>query len=165
MDYARHARLLKVHQGLFTRIVLVGLGSIVAGGLVAATGCLAVPVLTGFSNFFAGMTGNNLGTLVERFRNSGEILRNEDIAKAVGRTVAKALMEKVSRQYPEIKGNLDNFADQIEGYWLKSAEQAKTLYLFESLQEEQLYKIFAQQPENFTEYQVLLPEEWREVVI
>ncbi|WAK74474.1 NB-ARC domain-containing protein [Arthrospira sp. PCC 9108] len=110
------------------------------------------------------MTGNNLGALVERFRNSSEVLRNEDIAKAAGRTVAKALAEKISPKYPDIRKPLDNFANEIEGYWLQWAEEAKTLNLFETLQEDQLYQVFSQQPEQFTEYQVLPLEEWREVV-
>ncbi|MBS0018032.1 MAG: hypothetical protein KFF72_17065 [Arthrospira sp. SH-MAG29] len=161
MDYSR---LLQLNRPLLAGTVLVGLGSIVTGGLAASAAGLAVPVLAGFSNFFAGMTGNNLGALVERFRNSSEVLRNEDIAKAAGRTVAKALAEKISPNYSD-KESLDNFANQIEGYWLQWAEQAKTLNLFETLQEDHLYQIFAQQPEHFTEYQVLPAAEWREVVL
>ncbi|MDT9184678.1 ATP-binding protein [Limnospira sp. PMC 289.06] len=161
MDYSR---LLQLNRPLLAGTVLVGLGSIVTGGLAVSAAGLAVPVLEGFANFFAGMTGNNLGALVERFRNSSEVLRNEDIAKAAGRTVAKALAEKISPKYPDIRKPLDNFANEIEGYWLQWAEEAKTLNLFETLQEDQLYQVFSQQPEQFTEYQVLPLEEWREVV-
>ncbi|MGI0498347.1 NB-ARC domain-containing protein, partial [Limnospira platensis] len=160
MDYSR---LLQLNRPLLAGTVLVGLGSIVTGGLAVSAAGLAVPVLEGFANFFAGMTGNNLGALVERFRNSSEVLRNEDIAKAAGRTVAKALAEKISPNYSD-KESLDNFANEIEGYWLQWAEEAKTLNLFETLQEDQLYQVFSQQPEQFTEYQVLPEAEWREVV-
>lgn len=157
------SRLVQLNQGLLAGTVLVGLCSIVAGGLAGSAAGLAVPVLAGFSNFFAGMTGNNLGTLVERFRNSSEVLRNEDIAKAAGRTVAKALMEKISPKYSD-KESLNRFAHEIEGYWVQWAEKNKPLNLFETLQEDQLYQIFSQQPEKFNEYQVLAEEEWREVV-
>lgn len=156
-------RLVKLNRPLLAGTVLVGLGSIVLGGLAGSTAGLAVPVLAGFSNFFAGITGNNLGTLVERFRNSSDVLRNEDIAKAAGRTVAKALAEKISPNYSD-RESLDNFANKIEGYWLQWAEENKDLKPFETLQEKQLYQIFAQKPEQFTEYQVLPEKEWREVV-
>ena len=160
MDYSR---LVKLNQPLLAGTALVGLCSIVTGGLAASGAGLAVPVLAGFSNFFAGMTGNNLGTLIERFQKSSDVLRNEDIAKAAGRTVAKALTEKISPNYSD-KESLDQLGDKIEEYWVQWAEQATTLNLFETLQEDQLYQIFSQQPEHFTEYQVLPEPEWREVV-
>ncbi|AFY83558.1 hypothetical protein [Oscillatoria acuminata] len=160
MDYSR---LVRLNRPLLAGTALVGLCSIVTGGVAGSAAGLAVPVLAGFSNFFAGMTGNNLGTLIERFRNSSDVLRNEDIAKAAGRTVAKALMEKISPNYSD-KESLEDFANQIEEYWVEWAEQAKTLNLFETLQEDQLHQIFSQQPEQFTEYQVLPEPEWREVV-
>ncbi len=160
MDYLR---LVRLNQPLLAGTALVGLGSIVTGGVAGSAAGLAVPVLAGFSNFFAGMTGNNLGTLIERFRNSSDVLRNEDIAKAAGRTVAKALTEKISPNYSD-KESLEDFANQIEEYWVEWAEQAKTLNLFETLQEDQLYQIFSQPPEQFSEYQVLPEPEWREVV-
>lgn len=56
MDYSR---LVKLNRPLLAGTVLVGLGSIVTGGLAVSAAGLAVPVLAGFSNFFAGMTGNN----------------------------------------------------------------------------------------------------------
>ncbi|QIZ72455.1 ATP-binding protein [Oxynema aestuarii] len=153
-------QLLRLNQGLLAETALLGLGSIVTGGLAGSAAGLAVPVVAGFSNFFAGMTGNNLGTLIERFRNSSDVLRNEDLAKAAGRTVAKALIEKISPNYSD-QESLDQLGDKIEEYWV---EQAKTLNLFETLQEDRLYQIFSQPPEQFTEYQVLPEPEWREVV-
>lgn len=156
-------QLLRLNQPLLAGTALVGLCSIVTGGLAGSGAGLAVPVLAGFSNFFAGMTGNNLGTLIDRFRNSSDVLRNEDIAKAAGRTVAKALTEKISPNYSD-QESLDQLGDRIEEYWVQWAEEAKTLNLFETLHEDQLYQIFSQQPEHFTEYQVLPEPEWREVV-
>lgn len=156
-------QLLRLNQGFLAGTALLGLCSIVTGGLAGSAAGLAVPVFAGFSNFFAGMTGNNLGTLIERFRNSSDVLRNEDIAKAAGRTVAKALIEKISPNYSD-QESLDQLGNKIEEYWVQWAEQAKTLHLFETLQEEQLYQIFSQPPEQFSEYQVLPEPEWREVV-
>ncbi len=150
-----HLRLVRLNQPLLTETALLAVGSIVAGAVGG-------PVLAGIANFFAGMTANNLGALVAKIRNSN-ILRNEDIAKAAGRSVGLAL-GKISPKFPEIKGALDGFADKIEDYWVQWAKQAKTLNLFESLQEDQLVKIFSNQPDQFTQYQVLPEPEWREVV-
>ena len=152
------SHLLKLNQGLLARTALLGLGAIVTGGLSS-------PIAAIGANVSYGLIANNLGALLDRFRNSGSILRNQDIAKAAGRAVAKTLEEEVSPHYPEIHSRLDNFANRIEGYWLQWAEQAKTLNLFETLQEEQLYQVFSQQPEQFGQYQVLGEEDWREVVL
>ncbi|TVQ64136.1 MAG: hypothetical protein EA366_01630, partial [Spirulina sp. DLM2.Bin59] len=159
------AQRLRVNQGLLAGTVLVGLSSIVTGGLAGSAVGVAAPVLAGFANFFAGMTGNNLGLLADRFRESGEVLRNEDIAKAAGRTVARALVEEVAPQYREIRGVLDRFAARIEGYWVEWAEANQEVKLFETLREDNLHQIFGQQPEQFNEYAVLPEVEWREVVI
>ena len=151
------SHLLKLNQGLLARTALLGLGAIVTGGLSS-------PVAAIGENVSYGLTTNNLGTLLDKFRNSGSILRNQDIAKAAGRTVAKTLEEQVSPHYPEIQTRLDDFAAKIEDYWLQWAEETTSLNLFETLQEDQLYQIFSQQPEQFSQYQVLPEAEWREVV-
>ena len=151
------SHLLKLNQGLLARTALLGLGAIVTGGLSS-------PVAAIGANVSYGLITNNLGTLLDKFRNSGGILRNQDIAKAAGRAVAKTLEEQVSPHYPEIQSPLDDFAAKIEDYWLQWAEETTSLNLFETLQEEQLYQIFSQQPEQFSQYQVLPEAEWREVV-
>lgn len=153
MDYSR---LVKLNQGLLTGTALLAVGSIAAGALGG-------PVFNTIASILTGIGANNLGALIDKFRNSSDVLRNEDIAKAAGRSVGLAL-GKISPQFPEIKGALDGFADQIEDYWVKWAEKNKTLNLFESLQEDQLVKIFSNQPDQFTQYQVLPQDEWREVV-
>ncbi len=151
-------RLILLNSRLLGGTALLGLGAIVTGGLSG-------PVLALGTNVTYGLIANNLGTLIDRLRSqSSDVLRNEDIAKAAGRTVAKALTEKISPKYPDIRKSLDKFGDNIEGYWVEWAEQAQTLNLFETLQEQQLYQIFCQPPEQFTEYQVLPEPEWREVV-
>ncbi len=152
MDYSR---LVRLNQGLFAGTALLAVGSIVAG---AAGG----PVFNTIASILAGLEANNLGALIEKLRNSSDVLRNEDIAKAAGRSVGLAL-GKISPNYSN-KESLENFANKIEEYWVQWAKQAKTLNLFETLQEDQLYQIFGQKPEQFTEYQVLPKEEWREVV-
>jgi hypothetical protein len=154
MDYSQ---LVKLNQELLTGTTLLAVGSIVAGA------CGTNPVFGLVANVTAGLVGDNLGALVARLRKSSNVLRNEDLAKAAGRSVGLAL-GKISPQFPEIKRSLDGFADKIEGYWVQWAEQAKTLNLFESLQEDQLVKIFSTQPDEFTQYQVLPLPEWREVV-
>jgi len=154
MDYSQ---LVKLNQELLTGTTLLAVGSIVAGA------CGTNPVFGLVANVTAGLVGDNLGALVARLRKSSNVLRNEDLAKAAGRSVGLAL-GKISPQFPEIKRSLDGFADKIEGYWVKWAEQAKTLNLFESLQEDQLVKIFSTQPDEFTQYQVLPLPEWQEVV-
>ncbi len=151
-------RLILLNSPLLGGTALLGLGAIVTGGLSG-------PVLALGTNVTYGLIANNLGTLIDRLRSqSSDVLRNEDIAKAAGRTVAKALTEKISPKYPDIRKSLDKFGDNIEGYWVEWAEQAQTLNLFETLQEQQLYQIFCQQPEQFSQYQVLPEAEWREVV-
>ena len=150
-------RLILLNSRLLGGTALLGLGAIVTGGLSG-------PVLALGTNVTYGLIANNLGTLIDRLRSqSSDVLRNEDIAKAAGRTVAQALTEKISPNYPD-KESLEDFAKKIEGYWVEWAEQAETLNLFETLQEQQLYQIFCQPPEQFTEYQVLPEPEWREVV-
>ncbi len=84
---------LKLNQGLLARTALLGLGAIVTGGL-------SRPIAAIGSNFSYGLITNNLGTLLDKFGNSGSILRNQDIAKAAGRAVAKTLEEEVSPTTP-----------------------------------------------------------------
>jgi hypothetical protein len=151
-----HSRLVRLNQPLLTGTALLAVGSIVAGAVGG-------PVLAGIANFTAGMTANNLGALVERLRNSSDVLRNKDLAKAAGRAVGLTL-GKISPKFPEIEKELNKLAQKTEAYWLQWAEQAKTLNLFESLQEDQLVKIFSNQPDQFTQYQVLPLTEWQEVV-
>ncbi|QJB27870.1 hypothetical protein [Limnospira fusiformis] len=52
-------RLISLNSPLLGGTALLGLGAIVTGGVAGSAAGLAVPVLAGFSNFFAGMTGNN----------------------------------------------------------------------------------------------------------
>ena len=127
-------RIFKQNQALLSGTAILGLGPIVAGALGG-------PVLGGIANFTAGMVGNNLGAFVDKLRNSRDVLRNRDLAKAAGRSVGLAL-EKISSQFPEIRDRLEALAGQTEGYWLEWEERAKTLQLFESLHEEQLVKVF-----------------------
>ncbi|NEP45707.1 MAG: hypothetical protein F6K35_43475, partial [Okeania sp. SIO2H7] len=148
--------ILQLNQKLLTGTAILGLGSIVAGAIGG-------PVLSGIANFTAGMVGNNLGALVEKLRNSRDVLRNQDLAKAAGRSVGLAL-GKISSDFPEIQEPLKALAQKTEGYWLEWAEGAKTLKLFESLREEQLVNVFANDPQEFAEYRVLEKEEWRVVV-
>ncbi|NMG58846.1 ATP-binding protein [Geitlerinema sp. P-1104] len=151
------SHLLKLNQGLLAGTALLGLGAIVTGALSGSVLALA-------TNVTYGLIAENLGTLMDRLRSqNSDVLRNEDIAKAAGRTVGQALTEKISPNYSD-KESLDHFANQIEGYWVQWAEQAQTLNLFETLQEQQLYQIFSQPPEQFTEYQVLPEPQWQEVV-
>jgi len=110
------------------------------------------------------MVGNNLGEFVKKLLNHREILQNQDLAKAAGRTVGRTLIETVAPQYQEIKGELERFGQQIEGYWLEWAKQNQNVELFEKVQEEQLVEVFSCHPEAFDEYQVLPEEGWREVV-
>jgi hypothetical protein len=56
MDYSR---LVRLNRPLLAGTALVGLCSIVTGGVAGSAAGLAGPVLAGFSNFFAGMVGNN----------------------------------------------------------------------------------------------------------
>ncbi|HIK10167.1 MAG TPA: hypothetical protein IGS52_07855 [Oscillatoriaceae cyanobacterium M33_DOE_052] len=66
-----HLRLVKLNQGLLTGTALLAVGSIVAGAVGG-------PVLAGIANFTAGMTGNNLGALVEKLCNSRDVLIKHD---------------------------------------------------------------------------------------
>ncbi|MDJ1181222.1 WD40 repeat domain-containing protein, partial [Roseofilum sp. BLCC_M91] len=153
-------RILQLNKSLLGGTALLGLGSIAAG-------ILAGPFFGAVANFTAGMVGNNLGALVDRLRNNRDVLRNQDLAKAAARAISLAL-GKISYQFPEIQGQLQHLASQTEAYWLQWEEQAQTeqaqnLTLFESVREEQLVNIFAQSPEQFSQYQVLRAEEWREL--
>ncbi|MDB9315028.1 hypothetical protein PN462_18080 [Spirulina sp. CS-785/01] len=147
------ARILMLNRGLLSGTAVLGLLSMMAGG----------GVFTGIGNFTAGMVGNNLGALIDKLRRSGDVLRNQDLAKAAGRAVGLTL-EDVSRDFPEIGKPLKTLAEKTEDYWLLWEQEAKTLNLFESLQEEQLVHLFSQQGDEFRQYQVLSEEEWREVV-
>ncbi|MCW6035718.1 hypothetical protein K4A83_05450 [Spirulina subsalsa FACHB-351] len=151
------SHLLRLNQRLLAGTAILGIGAIV-------TGALSNPVFALGTNVTYGLIVNNLGTLADKLRNSGSILRNEDIAKAAGRAVAKTLEEQVSPHYRDIQGSLDDFATKIEEYWVQWAEETQDLALFGRLQEDQLHQVFAQAPENFGNYQVLPLEEWREVV-
>ncbi len=86
---------LKVNRSLLGETALLGLLAVltVAGG---------GPVWGMVGNFLAGMEANKLGALVERFRNHGAVLRNEDLAKAAGRTVGKTLEKRIIPQFPEL---------------------------------------------------------------
>ncbi|MEC4984636.1 MAG: NB-ARC domain-containing protein, partial [Oscillatoria sp. PMC 1076.18] len=148
-------RIWKLNQGLLTGTAILGLVSIVAGG---AGG----PVLTGIANFTAGIVANNLGALIDKLRQSRDVLRNQDIAKAAGRAVGLTL-EKISSNYPELQ-QLEALAKKTEDYWVEWTEQAQALNLFESLQEDRLYQVFSNNPEEFLQYEVLPNDEWREVV-
>ncbi|WP_439638107.1 ATP-binding protein [Spirulina sp.] len=160
------SELVRLHRGLLAGTALLGLASIATGGLAgsAAAAGLVAPALTGVSDFFMAMTGHGLGIFLKRCRDHGRVLRNEDIARAAGRTVAQALTERVSPQYPAIRKHLDRFGTKIEGYWVQWAEEQTALNLFETVQEERLYEIFSQEPERFGEYPVLAEPEWREVI-
>ena len=151
-----HLRLVRLNQGLLNGTALLAVGSIAAGAVGG-------PFFNTIASILTGIGANNLGALIDKFCNSRDVLRNQDIAKAAGRSVGLAL-EKISPQFPKIKGALDGFADKIEGYWVQWAEKTKDLNLFESLQEDQLVKIFSNQPDQFTQYQVLPEPEWQEVV-
>jgi hypothetical protein len=161
MDYSR---LVKLNQGLLTGTAIFGLGSIVTAILADPTGGIASAAFGAFTSLGINLGTNRLEALVNRFRNSSDVLRNEDLAKAAGRTVGKTLLEKVAPRFPEIERHLNALANQTEGYWVEWTEQAKTLKLFESVQEDQLVKIFSTQPDEFTQYRVLSEDEWREVV-
>ncbi|MFP4009619.1 MAG: NB-ARC domain-containing protein, partial [Spirulinaceae cyanobacterium] len=158
----KYSQLVRLNQGLLGGTALLALMSIATGGLAA--GGLAGAALGGIANFTAGMTGNNLGTLVERLRSSSDVLRNEDLAKAAGRTIGKTLSEKIAPKFPELEAQLNALADQTEGYWVEWTEQAQTLNVFASLQEDQLVNLFATEPHEFTQYKVLPLPEWQEVV-
>lgn len=161
MDYSR---LVKLNQGLLTGTAIFGLGSVVAGILADPSKGIASVAFGAFTSLGINLGTNRLEALVNRFRNSSDVLRNEDLAKAAGRTVGKTLLEKVAPDFPDIEKQLNALANKTEGYWVEWAEQAKTLNLFESLQEQQLVKIFSTQPDQFTQYQVLTLDEWQEVV-
>ncbi|MDJ1173654.1 NACHT and WD repeat domain-containing protein, partial [Roseofilum capinflatum] len=157
--------ILRLNKSLLGGTALLGLGSIGAGALALANpigGAIAVGALTGISNFTAGMVANNLGALVDKLRDNREVLRNQDLAKAAALAITLAL-GKISPQYPKIQGQLEHLATQTEAYWLQWEEQAQNLTLFESVREEKLVNIFAQSPEEFSQYQVLRAEEWRDL--
>jgi len=149
-----------------SKAVLVGVTAALGLGAIAT---MNVPALALGTNVTYGLIANNLAALWGRLRPQGDhnVLRNEDIAKAAGRTVARALTEKVAPQpqYRKIRGVLDRFADCIEGYWVEWAEANQEVKLFETLREDHLHQIFGQQPEQFNEYAVLPDDKWREVVI
>ncbi len=146
-------RWLKVNRSLLGETALLGLLAVLAG---AAGG----PVWGMVGNFLAGMEANKLGELRERFRNHGEVLRNEDLAKAAGRTVGKTLEERIIPQFPELRAGLQGLADGVEVYWL---ERVQGINVFETLQEEQLYRLFSQAPEQFSNYPILKADEWQEL--
>ena len=147
--------ILRLNKSLLGGTALLGLGSIAAG-------VLAGPVFGALANFAAGMVANNLGALVDKLRDNRDVLRNQDLAKAAALAITLAL-GKISPQYPKIQGQLEHLATQTEAYWLQWEEQAQNLTLFESVREEQLVNIFAQSPEEFSQYQVLRAEEWRDL--
>jgi WD40 repeat protein len=151
----------KSNQGLLTGTALLCLVSVVAGA------CGANPVLGLITNVTAGLAGDNFGKFAERCGESGGVLRNQDLARAAGRTIGWTLLEKVSPDYPDMKKQLDKLAKKIEDYWLaweKQQELEENFNLFEALHEDQLVQIFSQQPDQFTEYQVLESSEWQAVV-
>lgn len=118
-------RWLKMNRSLLGETALLGVLAMltVAGG----------PVWGMVGNFLAGMEANHLGALLDRFRNHGEVLRNEDLAKAAGRTVGKTLEERIIPQFPELRADLQGLADGVEAYWL---ERVQGINVFETLQEE-----------------------------
>ncbi len=145
-------RWLKVNRSLLGETALLGVLAMLTVGAAPHWGMVG--------NFLAGMEANNLGALRERFRNHGEVLRNEDLAKAAGRTVRKTLEERIIPQFPELRAALQGLADGVEAYWL---ERVQGINVFETLQEEQLYDLFSQAPERFSNYQVLKADEWQEL--
>lgn len=156
---------MNVRGFLDSQAALLGITAVLGLGAAATSG-LTIPALMVGTNVTYGLIANNIGALCSRLRQCGDsdVLRNEDLAKAAGRTVARALVEKVSPQHPEIQQQLNKFAQKIEGYWVEWAEAHQDLKPFETLREDQLHQIFAQKPEQFGKYQVLQKEQWREVV-
>ncbi|MCT7983692.1 NB-ARC domain-containing protein, partial [Laspinema sp. A4] len=117
-------------------------------------------VLTVTSEILGTLVTNGITSLLEGFRNHGEVLRNEDLAKAAGRTVGKTLEKHIIPQFPKLRAGLHGLADRVEDYWL---ERVQRINVFETLQEEQLYHLFSQAPEGFSNYQVLTGDEWQEL--
>ncbi|WP_367288015.1 NB-ARC domain-containing protein, partial [Laspinema palackyanum] len=145
-------RWLKVNRSLLGETALLGVLAMLTVG--------AAPHWAMVGNFLAGMEANNLGALRERFRKHGKVLRNEDLAKAAGRTVRKTLEERIIPQFPKLREGLQGLADGVEAYWL---ERVQGINVFETLQEEQLYHLFSQAPEGFSNYPVLKADEWQEL--
>ncbi|MDB9503668.1 hypothetical protein PN441_11355 [Spirulina major CS-329] len=156
---------MNVRGVLDSQATLLGITAVLGLGAIATSG-LTIPALTVGTNVTYGLIANKIGALCSRLRQCGDsdVLRNQDLAKAAGRTVARALVETVSPKHPEIKQRLKKFADHIEGYWVQWVEAHQNLKPFATLREDQLHQIFAQQPEQFAAYAVLPEEQWREVV-
>ncbi|MCT7988971.1 NB-ARC domain-containing protein, partial [Laspinema olomoucense] len=149
---------LKVNRSLLGKTALLGLGAVWTLAKAGSPGTEAVWTVT--SGIISSLGANEIEALLDRFRNHGEVLRNEDLAKAAGRTVGKTLEERIIPQFLDLRAGLQGLADGVEVYWL---ERVQGINVFETLQEEQLYHLFSQAPGGFSNYPVLTADEWQEL--
>ncbi|MCT7993789.1 NB-ARC domain-containing protein, partial [Laspinema olomoucense] len=149
---------LKVNRSLLGKTALLGLGAVWTLAKAGSPGTEAVWTVT--SGIISSLGATEIEALLDRFRNHGEVLRNEDLAKAAGRTVGKTLEERIIPQFPKLRAGLHGLADRVEDYWL---ERVQRINVFETLQEDQLYHLFSQAPEGFSNYPILKADEWQEL--
>ncbi|HEY9838135.1 MAG TPA: hypothetical protein V6D27_14695, partial [Vampirovibrionales bacterium] len=149
---------LKVNRSLLGKTALLGLGAVWTLAKAGSPGTEAVWTVT--SGIISSLGATEIEALLDRFRNHGEVLRNEDLAKAAGRTVGKTLEERIIPQFPKLRAGLHGLADKVEDYWL---ERVQRINVFETLQEDQLYHLFSQAPEGFSNYPILKADEWQEL--
>lgn len=148
-------------QTLTCGALIIG-GAVVSGIVGGAT--LTVAIGTSLLSLVSGLAtevaGNDVVELAQQFRPSVEVLRNHDLAKAVG--IAITVVIKHAATNPEFqnhKKELDKLAQKAVKYYLTIAKEDADK-VFAGIQEEQLPAIFLSRAEEFSQVKALDSERW-----
>ena len=78
----------KEHKYLLGATAVLSIGSVAAACAVPGAAIAAIPLLAGFfSSLLNSIAAANLGDLAKKFRDSSQVLTNEDLTKAAGRSI------------------------------------------------------------------------------
>lgn len=139
-------KILKEHKYLLGATAVLSIASVGAACGIAGATIAATPLLAGFSSsLLNSIAAANLGDLAKKFRDSSQVLTNEDLTKAAGRSIAQGIYEVAKEPaYRDISPILRGLGDRTEGYWLgvnRDGESPGDDYA--AIQEDQLRHAFA----------------------
>lgn len=126
-----------------------------------ATVAIAPPLINALVGVLGGLVANESGDLVKLLEKRDS--NNHDLAKASGEAVSLVLqsLAAVEGIDPNNKKLLSHLAKTAETQWLEISQKQATQEGVIEIADEDLVRLFAQTPQEFTQARALTPEIWR----
>ena len=163
--------ILKEHKYLLGATAVLSIASVGAACAVPGATIAAIPLLASFSaSLMNSIAATNIVDLAKKFRDSSQVLTNEDLTRAAGRSIAQGIYEVAKEPaYRAISPILRGLGDRTEGYWLgvnRDGESPGDDYT--AIQEDQLRYAFAAYTANYggegNKLEVLDLPSWQKLV-